>query len=180
MATFLDAGLISHFNTLFVFIFVVFVMYGILSMTPLFKNAFINAVIATILGLLSATSGTVIAVFSYAAPWLVLLFIIIVVLQLIMMFLVPGAPTILSTNPSEEPTFIIILILLILIIFIFSIGQVSNESNQTTTSTTGQIAQQGTSFAGNVGQIIREPAVLGSLFVLLMAVFAVLLLARKD
>ncbi|HME87256.1 MAG TPA: hypothetical protein VKE88_02490, partial [Candidatus Nanoarchaeia archaeon] len=127
MATFLDAGLLSHFNVVFVFLFVLVAVYAILLKIKMFgDNQFVNGVIAFVMAVMFASSNTTAKVFSYATPWFVLLFLVLLVVQL-MFSMMGGTDNIITAN---NPTTTSIVAIFILMIFFLSISQVTHENKQ--------------------------------------------------
>jgi hypothetical protein len=83
MATFLDIGLLQKFGLIFPFLFVLVVVWGVLSTTKfLGDKKFIHGIVALVLALLVLFSTTLREVINNMAPWFVLIFIFIVLLLL--------------------------------------------------------------------------------------------------
>jgi len=179
MATLLDAGLFGFFNSFFVFLFVLVAVYAFLTTVRIFgENATINGIISFILAILFASSSYATKIFQYAAPWLVLLFIIIIFLELTTKFM--GSEKIFSV--ATNTSLVTIVIILVIVIFAISAGQVSKEKKET-------LIEQGLieegenpilSFPQKIGETLRQPAILGLVAVFLIATFAIMLLTRPD
>ena len=116
MATLLEAGLLSHFNSFFIFLFVIIVVYSILTKIKIFgENSGLNFGIAIILGVLFASSSYASKIFQYATPWIVFLFIAVIFMEI--------ASRLMGNNPEKSiihntasVTIILILIGIILMI----------------------------------------------------------------
>lgn len=178
MATFIDAALLGHFSSLFVFLFVLVVSYAVLTMTGILgENKSLGAIIALVLAVLFAASSTAVRIFELAAPWYVLIFIILFLL--ILLFKFTGTEEVLAIK--KGPTTIIIIIIIIITIFILAAGQVNKEKKEKLVEE-GKIASENEilSFPGKIGEIMRTPAILGLVIVLLIAVFAIMLLSASS
>lgn len=177
MATLLDAALLSHFSTLFVFLFVLIASYGVLISIKIIENNALNGIISLVLAALFASSSTATSVFEYATPWFVLLFILIFFIVFMLKF--TGAEEIVDLK--KNTTVIIIIIIIILTIFVLSAGQVNKEKKEALLEA-GEIEEETAilSFPGKVGETMRNPAVFGLLVVLLIATFAALLLSTAP
>ena len=124
MATLLEAGLLNHFNSFFIFLFVIIAVYAILGRIKLFgENSALNFTIAIIFGVLFASSSYASKIFQYATPWIVFLFMVMIFLEL--------ASRLMGNNPEKSvihnPASIAIVLVLIGVIFMIAAGQVSKE-----------------------------------------------------
>src|SRR3989344_295467 len=179
MATLLEAGLLSHFNSFFIFLFVIIVVYSILTKIKIFgENNGLNFGIAIILGVLFASSSYASKIFQYATPWIVFLFIVVIFLEI--------ASRLMGNSPEKSilhnVTSISIVLILIGIILMISAGQVSREKTEKLEKT--GIIEIGTnpvlSFPEKVGETLRQPAILGLILVMLIATFAIMLLSHEQ
>lgn len=177
MATFLEAGLFGYFNSLFVFLFVLVACYAILTTIKVFgENAAINAIISFILACISASSSYISKIFAYATPWIVLFFLFCLFIVILFKFL--GAePKDIPVNPTYWPSMGFAMALIILIIFIFSAGQVAKENKAQLEKEGKPIVQ---TFPEKIADILRQPSMLGLMMVLLIATFAIMLLASTP
>ena len=177
MVTLLESGLFGHFNSVFIFLFVVVVVYAVLISTEILgKNNLFNITIAVILGIFFASSSYASRMFAYATPWFVLLFLVVFFLQFMTKFM--GAEKVFSLK--ENTAIVIIILVLIVIIFIMSAGQASKEEKEGVDKK-GELEEgenPALAFPQKVGQTLRHPAILGLMLVMLIAVFAILLFAK--
>lgn len=174
MVTFLESGLIGHFNSVFIFLFVFIVVWAILGKIKILgENAGINAIIAIILAAFFAVSSTASKIFEYATPWLILLFLVLLFMNLIMMFL--GAEKT-FLHPAGNVTAVSIIAIVIGIIFLLAAGQVIQE-NKAQKEAAGVNVTATNTFAHQIGDVLRTPEVLGLLLITLIATFAIMLLA---
>ncbi len=178
MATFLDANLFAHFNSLFVFLFVLVAIYAIMLNIKIFENNFINFALSLIVALLFASSATTTKIFEYATPWIVLLFIVL--FFLILLFKFTGAEDVMAFK--KNVAVMTVLISIIVVIFVLSAGEVNREKKE-------KLIEEGVieegenpvlSFPGKVGETLRHPAMLGLIIVFLIAAFAAMLLAATP
>ena len=173
MATFVEAGFFGYFNSVFIFLFVLVVMYAILTATKILGgNAAINAVAAFVVAIVFASSSFASKTFEYATPWLVMLFVLILFINLMIKF-IGGEKTFWF---GDNRAVVVVIIVFIVVIFLLAAGQVSKESKQAAIDA-GE--NPTLSFAGRVGETLRHPAILGLIMVLLIAVFAIILLTRS-
>jgi len=178
MVTFLEAGLFAQFNSLFVFLFVFIVTYAMLTKIKILgDNSAVNAIVAIILALIFASSSTTTRVFELAAPWLVLVFIVLLFISIIFMFL--GAEGNEMPISPKNPAATTIIFIFIVIIFVISIGQAQQE-NAEARGEIDEVQESATlSFAGRIGETLRHPAVLGMIFVFLIATFAIMMISSE-
>src|SRR3989344_2483541 len=83
MATFLDVGILENFSIVFAFLFVLVVMYGILSVTHMFKDnkalqGFVALLVAVIMLLMPKLNQVILLM----VPWMTLIFIVMMMLFL--------------------------------------------------------------------------------------------------
>ena len=177
MATFIDAAVIGHFSSLFVFLFILVVVYAVLTLTGILgENKSLSAIVALALAVLFAASSTATRVFELAAPWFVLLFLVVFLILLIAKF--TGSEDLIGFK--KNVVLIVVLIIMIIAIFGMALGQVNKEKKAEATES-GEIDENTEStFSEGVMQTLRHPSVLGLIVVLLIAVFAVLLLGANP
>jgi hypothetical protein len=178
MATFLDIGLLHKFDLIFPFLFVLLLMWGVLSQSKfLGENKVMHGLIALILGLLCLFSETLRAVINSMAPWFVLLFVFAVLLLL-------GFKTFGSSDVDIKEDFgwvTKVFFVLAAIIFAYSVINVTVWDKDT------EIAADVVS-GGKVGDtgpagffaVMRHPAVLGLITILLIATFTIKRLAESH
>jgi hypothetical protein len=175
MVTFLEGGLLKPFDTFFVFLLVLVAGYAILKKIKIFgDNDFVNVVVSFVLAALFAMSTTASKTIAYATPWIV--FLLVVAIFIIVLFKFLGAEDKdIPLFPKDNTTMAAILIGFIIIIFLIAAGQVRQEQKAAANATSSE--NQVLSFPAKIGATLSNPAVLGLIMVLFIAVFAVMLLA---
>lgn len=190
MATFLDIGLIQHFQVIFPVLLIFVLVFVLLGKSQMFgDNKGMHSLIALCLAIMMLFVPGVIQVFSIMAPWFVIIIVGIFFFMLILLF-VGVKPSVLVDDVSGKWTSIHYFLLVVaLVIFIGALGTVygssmlpfSNEGNVTaanvdTSTDTGDFNQ-------NVGRVIFHPKTIGMVFILLVASFTIRLMgtvAKKS
>lgn len=181
MATILDLGLIQKFDIIFPFLFVLIVVWGMLSYAKfLGTSKSLHAFIAIIVALLILISDPARNIINSMAPWFVLLFIFILfVLMSVKIFGVSDSE-ILNTLKSENYNWIIWVVVLVgCAILVYSVFDVQvwqkTAANETTPFSGGSVGEdtQSAFFA-----TIRNPQVLGLVIIFLIGAFAIQRLAK--
>lgn len=168
MATFLDIGGLQNFSTFFVFIFVWLAVYAVLSYSRVLgENKAINIVIGLVIGLFVLFSPIATGVIEYIAPWFAVVFIFVIFASIALkMFGATGAE---SLGSLRMVTFVVIILILI-------VGALSYVREQ--------VSAPGDDKAdvdyGKTTTILFHPKILGILFVMILAVFTVVLMAGKQ
>ena len=203
MATFLDISILSHFTTVFTFIFVFLVVFGLLEVFKLFESKGTHAMIALCIGMLTLFSGGVVRVIQTFVPWFtILILILFFIFFLVRMFGIDTAY--LASNFKENATYTTWIIILTALIFLFSLGagfgqenldRIGQGNTTTTVSTTTTVtANSGSSGSGataglptdtgnfnqNLFNTLYHPKVLGLILMLLLVVIAMLLLTTSG
>jgi len=191
MATFIDISIIKNFTTIFSFLLVFVIMYGLLEVFKVFGEGHrgIHALIAMIMGFLVAISSGVLTFIQTFTPWFVILVIVIFfILFAVKMFGVKddSITKAFHENSAIRTWIIIFTVLIILFSLGAGFGQQSLEQGQsggTTTSvvTGNQTAPTDTgSFSQNLYNTIYHPKILGFLLIMLIVVIAMLLLTEPE
>ncbi len=179
MATLLDAGLLEKFSIVFAFLFVLVVLYGILTATNLFKgNHAIQAFIALLASIFMLLMPKLNQVILLMVPWMTLIFIFM--LFIFLAFKMFGATdhdfmSVLSANRGLFWT----VFWVFTIIFLWSIADVywtpakAEQSGE-------QAILQATTFSERFGAVFFHPTVFGTIVVLLIGLFAVSILASET
>lgn len=174
MATFVEAGFFGYFNSIFIFLFVLVVMYAILTATKILgENAAINAIVAFVIGIVFASSSYASKTFEYATPWLVMLFVMILFINVIIKFM--GGEDVFWFG--DNMPIMIVIVVMIVVVFLLAAGQAGKEKAEEAAKT-GELNPV-LSFPAKVGETLRHPAILGLIVVLLIGVFAIILLTRQ-
>ncbi len=205
MATFLDISILTHFTSVFTFLLVFVIVFGLLEVFKVFGDARkgLHAIIALAIGFMVILSKGVTTVVQTFTPWMMVL----ILLAFFMLFLVRmfglGEKDIKEGFYKNAPimTWIIILTLVVLLYSMATaFGQESlekgpgvklNATEETTTTTTtdadGNIVTTTTASATNTNDFMQNlynsfyhPKVLGLILVMLIAVIAMLFLTVKE
>ena len=180
MVTLIESQFFGYFNSVFVFLAVMIIIFGILSTMKLFgeHSSFFNAIIAVALGVVFASSSFASRTFELATPWLVMLFVLFVFLQMAVKFM--EAEEVL--NLGKNVPIMTIMLITIVMIFAVSAAQAGRERKVLLIDQgelqEGEVPVQ--TLASKIGETIRHPSVLGIILVLMVATFALMLLARKE
>jgi len=176
MATFLDLSALNFFNPVFAGLFIMLAVFAILNKTEILgKNGAIQWVAAILTGLIFASVRTLTRTFEIAAPWTIMLIILILFINLTSMFMGASGDD-LPLNPKNL-SIMTLFAITVAIIFFVSLGQAMHEKD---VALEAQGVEPVETFGGQLGETIRNPAVLGLILVFLIATFTVLLLAAKP
>ncbi|HSU72959.1 MAG TPA: hypothetical protein VLJ21_03870 [Candidatus Binatia bacterium] len=186
MATPLDLGLLAHVSSIFPFLFVLVLVYAILSGTKIFgDNKGIYAFIAFVLAVMTLFSPLAVKSIDRMAPWFVLLFIFGIFFVLAFMVFGVEMKTITDVVKKDSTVFYWILA----IVLIIGIGSVTSVvSEEKGFKSLSQIESGNETVAPtpagqeNVGffQTLFHPKVLGMALLLLIAMFTVRHLASNE
>lgn len=175
MATFLDMGLLYKFELIFPFLFVLVIVWGILSYSKfLGDNKFVHGIIALLLGLIVLFSGPTREIINLFAPWFVIVFIFaLFVLISVKMFGVTDID--IAEGIKGRYSWIAwTLGIILLIIFILSIINVRVWDEETEDS--ASVVSGGDVGGGKLSSFfatLRHPKVLGLLLILFIATFTI-------
>jgi hypothetical protein len=186
MATPLDIGLLGRFGALFPFLFVLVLVYAILSTVKVFGDRRgLDALIALLAAILTIFSDTVRLTIERMAPWFVLFFFFLIFVSIA--FMIFGAKTedIFSAMKSNRTIFYWILAICVMI-WLGSLTTVLSErggvgvlSAQSTVNATPEQVAAG-SQQSQFWATITHPKVLGLALILLIATFTVARLAEVS
>jgi hypothetical protein len=178
MATPLDLGLLDRFGAIFPFLFVLVIVYAILSKIQVFGDRKgLDALIAFLVAVLVLFSDTVKKSIVMMAPWFVLFFFLLIFLAIGYMML--GAKEGDFTAAMQNyPSIVYWVLAICLIIWIGSIttvisqkGGIGAAGSQVINETTGEVSDQNQQNA--FWATITHPKVLGLALILLIATFTV-------
>ena len=178
MATFLDIGLLQRFELIFPFLLILVIVWGILSYYKfLGENKFIHGIISLVLALFVLLSESIRIIINKMAPWFVLLIIFIFFLLLLTKAQGGSGEGLGKEFEWLKITFVIIAF----VIFVFAIIDVFvwDEDTQTAENivTGGDVGEGG---KASVFAVLRHPAVLGLLLILIIAAFTIQKLAIEQ
>ncbi|MBW2983880.1 hypothetical protein KY361_02095 [Candidatus Woesearchaeota archaeon] len=167
MATFLDVTGLQYFSNFFVFIFVWLAIYAILGYTKILgENKGIHIILGLVIALLVILSPIATGAIAFISPWFALVFVFLIFIM--MALKVFGASTADLAASSQLKVAFLAFIFLILIVGIFAYIR-----EQAAIPSGEEIDYQKTT------SVIFHPKVLGIVFVLLIAVFTIVLMAGK-
>ena len=180
MATVLDIGALQSFSLVFSFLFVVVVVFAVLTYAKLFgeDRPGIHALIAVLLGIMTLFSENAVKVIETMAPWFVLFFMFIVFVLMSYKIFGVDDTTILGVLKSEEHGYIVWWVISICLIIgigsltstVWSEGTpVYNESG----SETGAGSDVGTTGSGAFWGTLFHPKVLTLALIFLIAMFTI-------
>lgn len=178
MATILDFGLLKVLHNVFPFLFILILVYAVLSHFKLFKeNPFYAASIALLLSLMSMFSPILVKSIERMAPYFVLLILFIVLLLITYQSFGVEEKTILDVIKGEEygSLFGHGMLAIVLVIVLGSFAAVVSEEQ-------GFLALTGEAGEGEQAgffKIVFHPSILGFIAVMLIALFTVLRLSEK-
>ncbi len=167
MATFLDITALEHFSSLFVFIFVWLVIFAILSYTKILgENVGIQIVIGLIIAILTLFSPLATKIIENIAPWIAVVFVFaIFAIIAAKMFGVSEAE---ELGSLKLITLIVVMLIIVVGVLSYIRGEISVPEEE------GDIDYSKPSI------ILFHPKVMGALFILIVAIFAIVLMAGKQ
>jgi len=170
MATFLDVAGLEHFSTFFVFMFVWLAVYAVLSYTKIFgDNKAVIIIMGLLVGIFVLLSPIASGLVQYIAPWFAVILIFIVLISIISKAF--GASGLESLSSLKWVTLVIIIASLI-------IGSFSYIRERTVMPGDNESSED-IDYAEKTN-FFFHPAVLGMVFLLIIAVFTIALLAGKS
>ncbi|HLC46421.1 MAG TPA: hypothetical protein VJI75_01640 [Candidatus Nanoarchaeia archaeon] len=183
MATILDAGLLQNFSIFFSFVFVIAIVYGILTFTKVFgESKGLQVLIAFIVGLMVLLVPDVNRLITTMVPWFTTFFVFI--LFLLIAYKIFGATDAdIMGALKENSTIVWVVGIVFVVILIGSFGSVygqkflAGQQDITSGSAAGSEGTGTPDYSSNVAATFFHPKVLGMLFILILGVFTVAILA---
>ncbi len=186
MATMFDMSLFQSFSSLFAFMFVFVIVFGILELRNFFKSSGLHALVALFISALVATSSNVMPMIAWMTPWFVMLLVFFMFLILIVRFIGVSEEGFIAGLGGKSGVTISML-LVMAIIFAAALGHIYGQQalelttgSQNMTAATGAPATVGESFQENVAEVFFHPKVLGLIIILLIGAFTVRLMANPS
>lgn len=183
MATILDVSLLSRFSAIFAFLFVLVFAYGILSFSKFFGGSkALQIFLAFLISVFVLLTPRIGQVFLLTVPWLTFFFIMIAfILLAYKMFGVTDMDF--HTLIKNERGLVWTILSIVILLMIWGVVQVYGTPYIPGAGEGG--AGAGTDaaaggFTSTMGAIFFHPKVLGAIFLLLMAVFAIGILAGES
>jgi len=122
MATLLDATLVGHFSTIFVFLFVFVIVYGFLSVTNIFKQAGgakgLYAIIALAAAFFMAISGNTLKLLTTMTPWFIALVIFVFLVFLVVKMFSGDDDTLFKELIKQKPVYWVLVVLFVIILIV--------------------------------------------------------------
>ncbi len=182
MASFLDIGLLEHFNIVIYLVFIFVLLYAILTITKILgENKNLNAMLALALAFILALSGSTRDLIKFVTPTFFVFIFFAFFTVLIWKFLGASDTDVKSIMGTESGTRSFILIIVGIIILsslgkIFFTGPIASDVNETAVNassvgTTGQSALTAT---------LTHPKVLGLILILLIGAYAMYYLSMSP
>lgn len=193
MATLLDIGILSSVMPIFSLIFVMAVVFGVLTLTKVFgDNKGIYALIAFILGIMVLVVPGINAMIATMMPWFTFFFIFIIFLLVIYKIFGATDDDIVGVLRADSTVVWIILIICFVIVAgaaakIYGPSMLGGK-DRTVSGVVGEGAElagepgstSSTSYYQNIGATFFHPKVLGFGLIFLIAVLAISILAMRP
>jgi len=169
MATPLDVSILDHFVPIFVFMLVFVIFYSVLLKTKILgNNKGLISLASFSVSLLFVVTQAATEFVQLITPWFVVLIIVSMCFLLIFMFLGVKPDAIAEAVSNEGTAWVIIIILIVLLGL--ALTKVVGPGIAAITQGEG-VEEAG--FMGQIGMIIFHPKILGVLFILVMASYAI-------
>lgn len=178
MVTFLDVTLLEKFGSIFSFLLVTVIVYGIASYTKLFgDNKVMHWFLAFLVGVLVLFSPTATGMIKYMTPWFVIMFFFIVFIIIAYKLFGISDESIVATVKKGlgiQWTIFIFGFIILISAFAANLGRSAypylEDQNATTNVTaTGQPSVATSDIGKNTAATIFHPKVLGMLLIMLIA-----------
>lgn len=186
MATMFDMSLLQSFSSLFAFLFVFVLVFGILELRNFLDNSGLHALIALFIAAMVGTSSNVMPMIAWMTPWFVMLIVFFVFLLLILRFIGVSEEGIIK-GLGGNTGITISMLLIVIIIFVAALGHIYGQQTreltggqQNLTASTGAPSTVGESFKEDVASVFFHPKVLGLLLIMFIGAFAIRLLANPT
>ncbi len=183
MATPLDLGLLQHFSVIFPILLVYGMVLGVLTYTKFFgENAALHNVIAIVIALSTGMSTLVVQIINTMAPWIILIFVLIMFLLMAYKFF-GATDSDIHTVLTRDKT---VVVWILIIFFIIMLGSISKFYFAESTIPGGEGVvgvEEGQAAGAGVGAFwatLFNTKVLGVIMVLLIAVFAIIMLSKEG
>lgn len=172
MATFLDAGILSGFPAVFLFLLVYAIIFGILTYAGIFKlSKGLSAIIAFVIAFFTLMSPTAVRVIRIVTPWYVVFFLVIFFIVLGAMIFGGAEGGLKALMGNNYASAVITVIIISVLIFFAGLGQVFLDEGN---STGDGVSSEKPYFL----DILVNPQVLGVIVVFVVAALAIILLAN--
>ena len=177
MASVLDLGLIEYFVPAFVFFLVLVFVWALLEKVQFFgDNKFANMVIALCMAFLFVIVPGVRDIVSLSIPWFVILFLFLFLLISVFMFMGVEKGTIATVfgqGSSNEINYAVIWTVLVIALAIMGYAFTQVYGDEIHNITGDADSTEEGDLVTNIGQILFTPKILGMMFLIALAGFAV-------
>jgi len=191
MAAFVDISILKNFSTIFTFILVFVIIYGLLEVFKIFGEGRrgIHAMIGVTIAFMVSLSTGVSTVIQTFTPWFTIMIIVIFfILFAVRMFGYSSADITAGFKSSSSILTFILIFSAIIILFSLGagFGQQTLDQGQTNSTTTSVVTGNVTtptnsgSFNQNLYNTLYHPKILGLILIMLIVVVAMLLLTGVD
>ena len=182
MTSVLQIGVLRYFSLIFPALLVFVIVFALLEKTKVIgENKVVNSIIAIAIGFMVILFQDIVSIINYMAPWFVLLFVFFVLL--LMLYKLLGASDQNISDFFMKNKGVQALIFGIgLVILIASIAHVYGQRLLPATEggiDVTTISEAGT-FKENVLATLFNPQILGVIFILIVAVAAIVLLTKEK
>ncbi|HZX12652.1 MAG TPA: hypothetical protein VFE88_04320 [Candidatus Nanoarchaeia archaeon] len=174
MATLLDVGVLGFFLPVFVFMFLFTVLFAVLEKTKILgENRLLNIAAAFSVAAISIFVGRLTSLIGIAVPWIVFVFVILLLIFMIFGFFDVSKEKIWDLF-GETTAFIVILIILLIAIIIVFEGTVSPYVPGPDGTVSGVPNPRSETL-----RTLTHPRMLGAIFMLVVAASTVSYLSKK-
>lgn len=166
MASFLDIGIVKFLTPVFVFLFIFALCYAVLDKFKLMGgNTLIRAVISFAVAMLFLFSDPAMELVKFLTPWF--LIFVLVGFFIVALFLFLGVRGESMTKALENPTVFWIILILVIVLLLVAVSKVFSGA------VSPYAGEEGKNPISEGIKAIVHPRVLGALFLLIIAAFAV-------
>jgi hypothetical protein len=191
MATFLDISILGHFTSVFTFLLVFVIIYGMLEVFNVFGEGRrgLHAIIALAMGFIVIFTKSIVTVIQTFTPWFVVLILLIFFILFAVRMFGAGSGDI-KAEIMKDGVIVTWIIVFTVIIFLFSLGSgfgqksleegTSTQPGTTVNATVPPGSTATGSFNQNLYNTLYHPKVLGLVLIMLIAIIAMLFLTSKE
>lgn len=198
MATLLDISIFKHFSSFFAFLLVWIILFAVLEKTALLgkERKGLNSLLALVIAFLVLAASNVLNLVSFVVPW----FIVMIIVGLLIIFTIRtfGADedSIIKAIKGDVYPYVIVIAIVILLFGLGSAfgqsalnlggggsgsGNTGTNGNYSNLCEGGECPQTNTnSFSNNLFNTIFHPKVVGMIFIMLVGVFLLVFLTKKE
>ncbi|MEM4259989.1 MAG: hypothetical protein QXG00_02030 [Candidatus Woesearchaeota archaeon] len=199
MATLLDISIFKHFGSFFAFLLVWIILFAVLEKTHILgkERRGLNSLLALVISFLVLATSSVLNLVSFIVPWFIVLIIVgLLIIFTIRVFGADEESIVKAVKTDVYPYVIVIAIVILLFGLGSAFGQAALNLGWSSGKGSGNIGQNGNysidcqygecpetntnSFSNNLFNTIFHPKVVGMIFIMLVGVFLLVFLTKKD